>query len=272
MEPRLPPLVEGPQLLHHLGEPETAIVDLSRREAHLRYHLPGARFLDYGAIVTADPPVTGLMPAREVLERVLGELGLAADTHVVAYDDEGGGKAARLLWTLAVLGHPGGTSLLNGGLHAWAGDRLPLTDAPAPFAPQRYRAAAFDAEHLADRRLILDHLDDPATVRLDVRSPDEYAGRRRYAERGGHIPGAVNLEWTWAMDPARQLRLRPEEELRAGLAEVGVVPGRQVVAYCQSHHRSAFAWFVLRHLGFAARGYPGGWSDWGNTPDTPVET
>lgn len=272
MEPRLPPLVEGAQLAHHLKEPGIAIVDLSRRETHLRCHIPGARFLDYGSVVTARPPVTGLMPALEVMERVLGDLGIATDTHVVAYDDEGGGKAARLLWTLSVLGHPGGASLLNGGLHAWAGDRLPLTDAPARFAPHRYEAAAFDDGHLADRRFILDHLADPAMVRLDVRSPDEYAGRRRYAERGGHIPGAVNLEWTWAMDPARQLRLRPEEELLAGFTAAGIVPGREVVAYCQSHHRSAFGWFVLRYLGFAARGYPGGWSDWGNAPDTPVET
>jgi thiosulfate/3-mercaptopyruvate sulfurtransferase len=44
-----------------------------------------------------------------------------------------------------------------------------------------------------------------------------------------------------------------------------------VVAYCQTHHRSAHTWFMLKWLGYAARGYEGSWSDWGNREDTPVE-
>ncbi|MFW5452932.1 rhodanese-like domain-containing protein [Thioalkalivibrio sulfidiphilus] len=45
------------------------------------------------------------------------------------------------------------------------------------------------------------------------------------------------------------------------------------MVYCQTHHRSAHTWLMLRHLGFErVRGYPGAWSDWGNAPDVPVET
>jgi thiosulfate/3-mercaptopyruvate sulfurtransferase len=124
---------------------------------------------------------------------------------------------------------------------------------------------------IADREFILRHLEDPAVVLLDARSPDEYRGVKRFAERGGHIPGAVNLDWLQTMDPARGLRLKPAQELRALLAPLGVAPDKDVVCYCQSHHRSAHSWMMLRSLGFErVRGYPGSWSDWGNQADTPV--
>ena len=107
---------------------------------------------------------------------------------------------------------------------------------------------------------------------LDARSTDEYLGSKRFAERGGHIPGAVNLDWMQTMDRNRGLRFKPAEELRTMLTSLGVTPDREVVCYCQSHHRSAHSCMMLKSLGFArVRGYPGAWSDWGNSPDTPIE-
>ncbi|MDX1513585.1 MAG: rhodanese-like domain-containing protein, partial [Gammaproteobacteria bacterium] len=90
--------------------------------------------------------------------------------------------------------------------------------------------------------------------------------------RGGHIPGAVNFNWTDAMDPEAQRRLRPRERLLEDLADLGVTPDREVVTYCQTHRRSSHTYVVLKSLGFErVRGYPGSWSDWGNDPSTPVE-
>ena len=109
-------------------------------------------------------------------------------------------------------------------------------------------------------------------VLLDTRTPAEFSGADRRAARGGHIPGAVNVDWTLTMDPDRHRALRPADELRALYAQAGVDPDAEVVAYCQTHHRSSHTFWVLRHLGYRrVRGYPGAWSDWGNRDDTPVE-
>ena len=105
----------------------------------------------------------------------------------------------------------------------------------------------------------------------DARSPAEYNGEKLYAARGGHIPGAVNIEWTDFMDPGHNLRLRTIAELRSLLEEKGFGTDKTVVAYCHTHHRSAHTWFVLKYLGYHARGYEGSWSDWGNREDTPIE-
>ncbi len=270
-ETPFPLLVEPEELHPRLGDEQLLLVDVGRAATYEQAHLPGARHLDYGAIVAATGQAGGLLPDEIRLGAALSAIGLTPERHVVAYDDEGGGKAARLLWTLEALGHRR-YSLLNGGLHAWAGERRPLTTAIAESTASDYRAKlADDSAVVASRAFILEHLNDPNVALLDARSPSEYDGSRRYAARGGHIPGAVNMEWTEAMDQGRNLRLRDADWLRQRLAALGIRPEQTVVAYCQTHHRSAHTWFWLKWIGRNAKGYPGSWSDWGNREDVPVE-
>lgn len=267
----LPQLIEPEQLETLLQRDDIVIIDLSRAATHADMHIPGARYMDYNQIVRAKKPVMGLLPTSEQFSQVLSASGITPDTHVVAYDDEGGGKAARLLWTLACYGHRR-YSLLNGGLHAWANEGHPLSKETAAFPPSHYEVSEVqDESPVAQRPYILAHLDDPSVALLDARSPQEFRGEKRYAERAGRIPGAINIEWTEFMDQSRNLRLKPDEQLRQMLEKQGFTTDKTVVAYCQTHHRSAHTWFVLNYLGYRVRGYEGSWSDWGNSPDTPIE-
>lgn len=269
--PHLPLLVEADVLQTHLDEKNLLIVDLGKADTYARGHIPGAVFLDYSRIVRMEKPVGGLLPDESQLSEVLSEIGLTPQSHVVAYDDEGGGKAARLLWTLEALGHHH-YSLLNGGLHVWVNEGHPLSQESEPPVPSHYRAMLQEnSEAVAGRHFILDHLEDPKVALLDARSPAEYKGEKLYAARGGHIPGAINIEWTDFMDQSHNLRLKAIAALRSLLENHGITPDRTVVAYCHTHHRSAHTWFVLKYLGYRARGYEGSWSDWGNREDTPVE-
>lgn len=268
--PLLPLIVEADELEAKLGTANLLVVDLSRPEVYAQYHIPGAVHLDYAKIVRQAPPVMGLLPEPEQLNELFSSIGLTPETHVVAYDDEGGGKASRLLWTLDACGHTR-HSLLNGGLHAWANEGHALDSAKV--SPQRsdYRARRNNAP-IATKDYILAHLGQPGFALLDARSPGEYRGADRRAARGGHIPGAANLEWTQALDPQRNLRLKAEGGLRGLLAEQGCTPDKEIVTYCQTHHRSALVYVALKALGYPrVKGYPGSWSEWGNDADTPVE-
>ena len=264
-----PVLVEADQLNTLLDHRDLVLVDMSPSAAYEAGHIPGAAHLDYDRIVASDGPVSGLLPEESTFRSTLAGLGIGPDSRVVAYDDSAGLTAARLLWTLSVCGIEN-WSLLNGGRQAWqrAGYELePGTVDPDP-APA---FARYQGRDVADCATIRKQLENDDTVLLDVRSPAEFSGEDRRSARGGHIPGAVNYEWTRALEP-RTGCFRAAAAIRAELADLGVTPDRQVITYCQSHRRSSFSYVLLRALGFEnVAGYPGAWSDWGNRADTPVE-
>src|SRR6185369_460229 len=142
----------------------------------------------------------------------LGEIGITPETHVVAYDAEGNSRASRLLWTLDEIGHKK-YSLLDGGLVTWAneghktesGTRAPT---PATYAIGKHGSARADKAH------ILSRLGNPDMIVLDARTPAEFSGDDMRAARGGHIPGAVNMDWTEAIDRSRNARMKTTDELK----------------------------------------------------------
>ena len=267
----LPLIVEPDELQQHLGDTNLLVLELCKPGVYAQYHIPGAVHLDYSQIVAKRGMTGGLLPDMLQLSTLFSSVGLTPHTHVVAYDDEGGGKAARLLWTLDVIGHKY-FSLLNGGLQAWYSEQHPGSNEPAH--PQASHYPIVEARQgIADAEYILAHLQDANTCILDARSANEYLGLTQTAQRNGHIPGAVNIEWASFMDTQRNLRLKPREEILQALEARGITPDKEVIVHCQTHHRSAHTYIVLKSLGYTkVKGYAGSWSDWGNRPDTPVET
>ncbi len=271
MTQRTVPLIIEPEALEkRLGEKNLLVVDMSSKANYLQHHIPGAVWLECSSILAHRRPVMGLLPSNLQLGEVLSDIGMTEESWVVACDDEGGGKASRLLWTLDVLGHER-FSLLDGGMRAWLAEGRPVSDERVTPVPGDYTARRREGP-IIDKAALLDSLGDPDVVLVDARSPAEFRGDDVRAARGGHIPGAVNLEWTRLMDPERNMRLKPEPELRAMFESLGVTPDKKVIVYCQTHHRSSLTYLVLKALGYSSvKGYAGAWSEWGNDPDTPVE-
>lgn len=270
----LPRLLEPRELLPLLGSPELLILDLCKDSVYAQVHVPGAIHIDPRALVAGDMPAPGKIPSPERLGALFAALGLSPEKHVIAYDDEGGGWAGRLLWTLSVIGHER-WSYLDGGIHAWLGDELPTETTPCePHSPTPDSAAhdiSFRDDVRADVDYLLAHLADADLCVWDARSFDEYTGARAVAARAGHIPGARHYEWTQAMDRSRALRLKPREQLLAELSACGITANKNIITHCQTHHRSGLTWLVGTLLGFPRmKAYDGSWSEWSSRRDAPI--
>lgn len=266
-------LIEPEALQAMLADAQLLVVDLSKAATYAQLHIPGAMHMEYSILNSGTQPAPGLLPPEERLAQIAGLLKLDKMSRIVAYDDEGSGRAARLAWTLHYLGYES-VQVLNGGLHAWNNEGHPVDNQPVlPDITATLPLAARNPSVLADDTYILEHLDDESVALLDARTPEEYAGTKVRAARGGHIPGAVNLNWLDTMDKNRNLRFKSPDILNDALRTLGIRIEQEVITYCQSHHRSAHAWLMLKSLGFPrVRGYAGSWSEWGNHPDTPVTT
>ena len=241
--------------------------------------MPGAVLVEPGELVGGEPPATGKLPDSGRLQALLARIGYTPERYVVALDDEGGGWAGRLLWTLDCIGQRG-WGYLNGGLQAWHGAGLPLAgdavggsaadQAYPPIEASAPLDITIDWDAIAEQEQVLAAIDDPAVQIWDVRSAEEYQGLRRAAARVGHIPGAINLDWMLLKDPNDHMRLTAN--LTGLLAAHGIDgANHSVITHCQTHHRSGLSYLVGRLLGFKhIRAYHGSWAEWGNDPDTPI--
>ena len=264
----LPLLIDTPSLQSLLNDENLLIVDLCHDENYNQGHIPGAIHVSPSELVAGIPPAAGRLPSLEKLEQLFSRIGYTDKKHLVVYDDEGGGWAGRFIWTLDVIGH-GSASLLDGGLIAWRGENRPL-QTEQPIAQASSVKLTIHREPIAEIADILDKMQQDNTVIWDARSPEEFAGVTKYAARGGHIPGAINLDWQMLMDRENHLCLR--KDLHSLLHLHGISADKHVITHCQSHHRSGLTYFAGKYLGYSIQGYHGSWSEWGNDATTPVES
>lgn len=269
MNPVWPLLIEPQVLAARLHERNLLLIDLCRPEQYQMAHITGAVYVSPAEIIDGTPPAVGRLPSLARLTALAQRIGLTPTTQVVTYDDEGGGWAGRMIWTLEMMGHRQWT-YLNGGLPAWHAAGLPTSSDIPQVAPSNIQVNVDEGARCTIEELLLTH-DRDDTLVWDARSKAEYLGQRTGSARAGRVPGAVNIDWLELMDPQRAMRLRTD--LAELLASRGVTPDKMIVTHCQTHHRSGLSYLVGRLLGYPhIRAYDGSWAEWGNRNDTPITT
>ena len=234
-------------------------------------HLPGARFVSLDDVLAAPPSGTAgrhpLPPPADFAE-ALGELGIADDATVIAYDDRGGAFAGRLVWMLRILEQE--AALLDGGIERWIAESGDLEHGSSVTTPVVRSARDWPLGALADAVEVQQHLTGGGVV-IDSRDPARYAGEIEPIDPvAGHVPGAVNLLFADNLDSDG--RFRSTDELRARFAPVIGEDDRPIV-YCGSGVTACHNALAMEHAGVGLpRVYVGSWSGWLADPEHPVAT
>ena len=216
-------------LAEHIDDDNVRVVDTNYPEEYEKAHIPGAVGVVDNYYKTSLDDRTHIQDPDQFAE-TMASLGISDDTIVVATDSHGGLYSLRLLWSLRYYGHTNG-KILDGGLPKWHSESRPVTDAVPAVLPGSFTPRA-DTTAIALKEDVIQAIDDPNTVILDVRSDGERDGsNKRGGKRGGYIPNSVHLEWVNFHTGGDIPVIKTAEELRQLLSEVGVTPDKNVITY-----------------------------------------
>ena len=258
----------------NLGAPGVVFVEVDEdTTAYDKGHIKGAIKLDW--TTDLQDQVRRDFVNKEQFEQLLSERGVANDDTVVLYGGNNNWFAAYAYWYFTLYGHAD-VKLMDGGRKKWELDSRELT-AEVPERPATtYVAKEQDHSIRAFRDEVVAAIGTQNLV--DVRSPDEYAGRllapahlpQEQAQRAGHIPTSVNVPWSKnANDDGT---FKSDEQLQALYAEVGFDEAKDTIALCRIGERSSLTWFVLQELlgKKNVKNYDGSWTEYGSLVGVPV--
>ncbi|WP_026874587.1 sulfurtransferase [Jiangella gansuensis] len=269
-------LVSADWVEQNLDNPKVVLVEVDEdTAAYDKNHIRGAVKVNWSTDLR--DPVRRDFVSKEQFEALLSGLGISNDDTVVLYGGNNNWFAAYAYWYFKVYGH-GDVRLLDGGRKIWELESRELVDTVPDRPATTYTASDPDNSIRAFRDEVIAAIG--AQNLVDVRSPDEYAGRllapahlpQEVSQVAGHIPTAANVPWSKAANDDGTFR--SDDELRQIYGDAGVDFGKDTIAYCRIGERSSHTWFVLREiLGVQnVKNYDGSWTEYGSLVGVPVAT
>ena len=258
----------------HAHDDDVVLIEVDEdTTAYDKGHIAGAIKLDW--TTDLQDQVRRDFVNKRQFEELLSERGISNDDTVVLYGGNNNWFAAYAYWYFKLYGHQD-VKLLDGGRKKWELDSRELTDAKTSRATTSYTATEQDSSIRAFRDEVVAAIGTQNLV--DVRSPDEYAGRllapahlpQEQAQRAGHVPTSLNVPWSKNCNDDGTFK--SDEDLKALYAEVGIDDSKDTIALCRIGERSSLTWFVLKELlGHQnVKNYDGSWTEYGSLVGVPI--
>jgi thiosulfate/3-mercaptopyruvate sulfurtransferase len=265
-------LIETQELAGLLTQPNLRLIDAVDAANYQRAHLPGAVNIHYLDLAKLDERKKSGHPLSNAeAEKIFGDAGINAGTQVVVYDDGTGPAASGVWFVLDFFGHQN-VKILNGGFRKWIKEGRPVTQDTPTVEKKRFTAKPHP-EKVVTRAWVQKNLRSKDTVFVDTRSFNEFIGKdlRTGISRGGHLPGAIHLEWSKVSDTLATFK--GAEALEQILKQRGITRNTRVVTYCGTGlGRSTDMALALKLIGYDnVVEYTGSWEEWSADPRLPLE-
>ncbi|MCL6639165.1 MAG: sulfurtransferase [Firmicutes bacterium] len=223
------------ELSAKLGQKDLIIFDFNKPDVYAKGHLPGAINVSWTnfSYMEGKPgdKKWGAIYNKDDLAKALQSYGVDNRKTVVAYSDvlKGPGPDGRLIWQLRMAGFTN-AKLLYGGMAYWEKTGGQLTTEPAKAQPSPVPPVLkdFDESYNATTEYVAENLGKTKIV--DCRTKKEFDGAQNNGEaRGGHIQGAIFLEWKDLLNA--DATPKPAAEIVAIMKDKGITPGDDFVVY-----------------------------------------
>ena len=268
-------LVSADWAEQNLHTPGVVLVEVDEdTSAYDGGHIAGAVKLDWKTDL--QDQVRRDFVSKEQFEQLLSDKGIGTDDTVILYGGNNNWFAAYAYWYFKLYGHDS-VKLLDGGRKKWELDGRELSKDEVQRPAAQYVAKDQDTAIRAFRDEVGAAIGNKNLV--DVRSPDEFAGRllapahlpQEQAQRGGHIPGALNIPRSKAAN--EDGTFKSDDELRVLYSDAGLDDGKDTIAYCRIGERSSHTWFALHELLGEpnVKNYDGSWTEYGSLVGVPIE-
>jgi thiosulfate/3-mercaptopyruvate sulfurtransferase len=268
-------LVDADWVESHLDDPKVVLVEVDEdTSAYEKNHIRGAVRIDWRDDL--QDAVRRDFVNKAQFEALLSRKGIVADDTVVLYGGNNNWFASYAYWYFKLYGHQD-VKLLDGGRKKWELESRELVTEVVERPLTTYTAQEQDTSIRAFRDDVTGSIGSLNIV--DVRSPDEYAGRllapahlpQEQSQRPGHIPTAVSVPWSKAANDDGTFK--SDDELTALYTGAGLDLSKDTIAYCRIGERSAHTWFVLHELlgQSSVRNYDGSWTEYGSLVGFPVQ-
>jgi thiosulfate/3-mercaptopyruvate sulfurtransferase len=261
-----------------LNDPKVRVaeVDYDPTANYKLGHVQGAVLFDWKEDI--NDPLTRNIFSKQSCEDLMKRAGINNDTTLILYGDFNNWFAAFAFWVFKYYGY-NDVRIMNGGRKKWLEEDRPLSKDVPKYPIGNFKAAEPDNSIRVFLNYVRDSIGSGQKVLIDVRSPKEFTGEilappeypTEHAQRGGHIPGAVNIPWSQAIN--EDGTFKSTEELKKLYESKGISSNKEVITYCRIGERSSHTWFVLKYLlGYPnVKNYDGSWTEWGNMINNPIE-
>ncbi len=249
---------------------DVTIISTRQASDYSSKHIEGAINIDHKSLYKTDG-VSSMLKSADEIAKILGEKGISADSKIVIYDTGSNKTAGRLYWILKYMG-ASDVNILNGHLKGWGKVRGKVTKNATKITPTTFKAAP-NAAISTNMAYVKAHKGDANVVLLDVRSADEFAGidTDKIIKRYGHIPGAINLEYTAVLN--EDGTIKSKEEITKVMNAAGITIDKEIILYCASSVRAGIVYMTLKDIvGYPnVKVYDGAYYEWESDTTNPIK-
>jgi thiosulfate/3-mercaptopyruvate sulfurtransferase len=244
------PLISPIELEIKLQNPNLRVLDIRDPKSYSENHIPGSLSAPYGKW-RGPKENPGEFPPLPKLTELVQSLGLSPQNHIVVTssgaDETDFGSAARVYWTLKVLGLEN-LSILNGGIKSWVEAKLPINNQSVSVARSTYEPK-INASLITTKDQLLKKSTDGSARLIDARPSAFYSGDTRHqaAKVPGTLKGASNVEHSkWFNEKSPTFISSSEAQKIA--SEANLTSNEEVVSFCNTGHWAATNWFAMSEV------------------------